>query len=790
MEINDPVILDKMKSVKTKIQKLIEQGRLQDAKDALGNYEKMISDDIDVYSMRSVISIMEGNIDEAESIILDGLKNDSCIFDLLFNLAYIYEQQAKCQEAADMYSKADTVADTDENKLNVKNALDNIKNSDNNITFKEKKRLVFFVKRGMDSFIDDIITGLSVDYWTRKIIVDNYKQIDKGMEWADVCWFEWCDELVAYASNSNLSIEKTVVCRLHSYEAFTDYPKNVNWDNVDKLICVAEHIKDNVLSKIGISEDKVSVIYNSIDLDKFTFKKREKGFNIAYAGYINYKKGPMLLLQAFKAINDFDNRYVLHIAGKFQDERDELYFEQMADELQLRNNIKFDGWRTDINKWLEDKNYIICTSLLESQSLSVMQAMAKGIKPLIHNFVGARHIYPSGLIWNTIDEAVKLVISDDYETDLYHKYINTRYSQDIIRYEIKDTLLKLENNNMISASSKPLVTIGVMCYNHIRYIDECMSSILNQTYPNKEIIIVDDFSTDGCIEKITTYTKEYNEVKAILHEKNTGNSCYSYKDIIEAASGEYFVFIATDDYFPDKYVIDNYMKELIKNPSLDYVYGNLRIVDTFGNTKNVWRYKQFTRQEVVTSTFRSYGSGVLGMTGMHKKEFYTKNGLTWLIQKDNKVGTDTVTALQNMKYGFEIKHINKDILCYRHHDSNITLNLKDRIMSIVCSLEYTIENFSEDVYFPEVEWGILTPSDKQAFKMYLIGLHYTDTYIYYINDYIPWNSKEYKVNRSDVIEYSKLLKDKALLYFGLSLKENNAYYNEILELKRRMETVT
>ncbi len=782
-------VMERIRSIKLKIQSLIEGGRLKEAEEALDNYDRKIPDDIDVSSMRAVILIMKNKLDEAESVIREGLKKDSCVFDLLFNMAYIYELKEKYQEAADMYSKAGTVADTDENMLNVKNALNNVKGLGNNVDFKEKKRLVFFVKKGMDSFIDDIIDGLSSEYWTRKIIVDNYKQIDIGMEWADVCWFEWCDELVGYGSKLKVAEEKKVICRLHSYEAFTDYPAHVNWDNVDKLIFVADHIKNYVSEKVCIPKEKISVIPNGINLDKYTFNVRKKGFNIAYVGYINYEKGPMLLLHTFKAIHNIDNRYVLHIAGEFQDERDLLYFKQMIDELGLRDSIKFDGWQTDINNWLEDKNYIICTSLLESQNLSAMQAMAKGIKPLIHNFIGAHHIYPSGLIWNTIDEAVKLVISDDYETDLYHKYINTHYGQDIIRDKIKDTLLNLENNNMISASSKPLVTIGVMCYNHIRYIDECMSSILDQTYPNKEIIIVDDFSTDGCIEKITGYTKEYNEVKAIFHKKNTGNSCYSYKDIIETASGEYFVFIATDDYFPDKYVIDNYMKELIKNPSLDYVYGNLRIVDTFGSLKSTWRYKQFTKQEVVFNTFRAYGSGVLGMTGMHKKDFYTKNGLTWLIQKDNKVGTDTVTSLQNIKHGFEVKYINKDILCYRHHDSNITLNLKDRIMSIVCSLEYIIDNFSEDLYISDVEWEKISPEDKKAVKMYLIGIHYINAYIYYINDYIPWNSKEYKVNRLDVIEHSKPLKDKALFYLDMSLKENNIYYNEILDIKRRMEII-
>lgn len=61
------------------------------------------------------------------------------------------------------------------------------------------------------------------------------------MQWADICWFEWCDELIAYGSKLELAREKKVICRLHSYEAFTDYINNVTWNSIDKLI-VVEHI--------------------------------------------------------------------------------------------------------------------------------------------------------------------------------------------------------------------------------------------------------------------------------------------------------------------------------------------------------------------------------------------------------------------------------------------------------------------------------------------------------------------------------------------------------------------
>lgn len=335
------------------------------------------------------------------------------------------------------------------------NDTENLK-EDISCVVKDKMKLAFFVRLGLDSFLGDIIEGLSQEYEIKKIIATEYKQIKDGMQWADICWFEWCDELIAYGSKLELAREKKVICRLHSYEAFTDYINNVTWNSINKLIVVGAHIKDFIVQNFNIDEKIISVIQNGIDEKKWTYKERENGFNIAYVGYINYKKGPMLLLHTFKAIYDEDNRYKLYIAGVFQDNRDVLYYNQMVRELGLENNVIYEGWQNDLDKWLEDKNYILCTSVLESQNMSVMQAMCKGIKPIIHNFVGARVIYPSQYVWNTITEAVEMISDKNYTSKVYRSFIKERYSLNDQSIKIKDLLISLskkgskENLNYIN----------------------------------------------------------------------------------------------------------------------------------------------------------------------------------------------------------------------------------------------------------------------------------------------------------------------------------------------------
>ena len=421
---------EKVKSVKAKIEKLIEQGSIDEARAALERFEEKMPGDQDICSMRAVIHIVEGDIDKAESILLDGLTNDSIHFDLLYNLAYIYEQRGQLQQAADFYCKAGTAATDASKKSSVDDAITRLKLSDSSIQVIEKDRIVFFVKAGMDSFLGDIIQGLSDDYFVRKIVVSDFKQIDEGMEWADVCWFEWCDELIVYGSRLPLAQSKKIVCRLHRYEVFTDNPGKVVWDNVDKLVIVTRHLQDILeVNYPGISgKVEMFVIENGVDVDKFTFKDRSRGFNLAMVGYIHSRKNPVLLLQITKKLVDFDKRYKLFIAGAFQEQMVRMYWNYQVSRMGLEENVVFEGWQDDISSWLEDKNYLLSTSIHESFGYGIAEAMARGIKPVVYDFLYANEIWDEEFLFSTVDEAVEAILSKVYDSHKYRNFIEGKYS--------------------------------------------------------------------------------------------------------------------------------------------------------------------------------------------------------------------------------------------------------------------------------------------------------------------------------------------------------------------------
>lgn len=488
--------------VKKNISGLINTKNIAEAKKLIGEYESIIKDDPEIISMKAVILIMDGKIQEAELILKEGLVKNSHNFDLNYNLAYIYEQTREFDKAIKSYNIAEDCCNDNILKEDIVHKIEKIRASNPELINASQLKMAFFVKQGMDNFLDNIIEGLSDEYDTKKIVVTEYCQVDEGMEWADICWFEWCDELVAYGSKHKLANEKKIICRLHSYEAFTDYPLYVNWNTIDVVVFVAEHIRTYSINKFRIDRNKTQVIANGVNIKKYKFMNKKPGFNIAYVGYINYKKGPMLLLHTFKTIYDKDHRYKLYIAGQFQDDRFVLYFNQMIREFGLDNNVIFQGWQNDLDKWLDDKDYIICSSVLESQNMSVMQAMSKGIKPVIHNFVGAKTIYDTAYIWNTANEAVKIIEDKNYNSKEYHEFIKCNYSLEKEIINLKKLLINVSNskkntdpanlNRSMKEDSINFIYNGKRIKFYLPYLNDWIQKVIYETNNFYEIVMLED----------------------------------------------------------------------------------------------------------------------------------------------------------------------------------------------------------------------------------------------------------------------------------------------------------
>ncbi len=105
----------------------------------------------------------------------------------------------------------------------------------------------------------------------------------------------------------------------------------------------------------------------------------------------------------------------------------------------------------------------------------------------------------------------------------------------------------------------PLVTIGILCFNAESSILNALESAINQTYKKKEIIVIDDCSTDNSL-KVIRQSKYINEIKIYQNKKNKG-AAYSRNIVTKKSKGSYICYMDDDD-FSDKQRVEIQIKSI------------------------------------------------------------------------------------------------------------------------------------------------------------------------------------------------------------------------------------
>jgi glycosyltransferase involved in cell wall biosynthesis len=117
-----------------------------------------------------------------------------------------------------------------------------------------------------------------------------------------------------------------------------------------------------------------------------------------------------------------------------------------------------------------------------------------------------------------------------------------------------------------------MISIIIPIYNGEQHIDRCLDSVLNQTYKDVEVILIDDCSQDNSFEKCIYYTQKDKRVYTYHNNTNRGVS-YSRNLGVDNAKGEYICFVDIDDIF---YNINSL--QLLYRPEYDLVCGNFELI--------------------------------------------------------------------------------------------------------------------------------------------------------------------------------------------------------------------
>jgi pentatricopeptide repeat protein len=299
---------------------------------------------------------------------------------------------------------------------------------------------------------DEMIECIRQRFQVRLFEGQMEEELCELMEWSDICWFE-PDPLVVAASK--LPKVCTNIVRLGHYEAYKQWPRQVDWSNIDILVTVGDSfIRDALVQRIHGLESQTSIVSvpNGVNLEQFAFRNHQRGKNIAFLANLRMLKNPAFVLQCMQKLHYIDPEYRLFFGGEFADSALEQYLKHLVDSLGLRDVVFFDGRQEDVNSWLEDKHYIVSTSIIESQSRGILEGMACGLKPVIHNFPGAGQMLPSEFLFNISEEFCEQICSDKYEPQRYRRFVEENYPLENQLKEINDIFKQLESGSVIHDS--------------------------------------------------------------------------------------------------------------------------------------------------------------------------------------------------------------------------------------------------------------------------------------------------------------------------------------------------
>lgn len=212
-----------------------------------------------------------------------------------------------------------------------------------------------------------------------------------------------------------------------------------------------------------------------------------------------------------------------------------------------------------------------------------------------------------------------------------------------------------------------LISIIIPIYNVEKYLVECIESVMNQTYKNLEIILVDDGSTDKSLEICKKYEKKDNRIK-VIHQENFGLS-YARNVGIENANGRYLAFLDSDDF------IEKNMYEELYN-DLKYEEADIAGCDyyIYKNANKAKKSDDFSKEKEIMNIETALikmnllkGFGVSVWNKLFKKEIF--NEIRFPVGEKNE---DWLIIYKLLEKAQKIVYNPKAMLYYRQRKGSIT----------------------------------------------------------------------------------------------------------------------
>jgi glycosyltransferase involved in cell wall biosynthesis/2-polyprenyl-3-methyl-5-hydroxy-6-metoxy-1,4-benzoquinol methylase len=369
----------------------------------------------------------QGNLDKARSLFDAALQQDPDNKVAHNNLGVVAFRQQRLDDAEGHFTSALKLDREYQESHNNLKALRLVR-------AREDKSLLKNFRIALISPFENKFLKLWSDYFSREnevrvLTPKTDSELDSLGDWPQIVLSGWCNQPLFYLSHRRPP--RVLATYIRSYEALTPgMLQAARWDKIHGAVFVADHVRQvaNQIGPEGLGKVRQATIFNCVDTDQYPFYENGPGHDIAYVGYINHKKGIGLLMQCIEQASRLDEKYHFHFAGVFQEARYEHYMKHLLRETGLQDRVTFHGWVKDIQGFLADKNYVISTSPWEGCPNNVIEAMACGVRPLVHNWKGAKDLFGNDLVFDTVDQFTRMLTSEGYDARAYRRIVSERFN--------------------------------------------------------------------------------------------------------------------------------------------------------------------------------------------------------------------------------------------------------------------------------------------------------------------------------------------------------------------------
>lgn len=174
------------------------------------------------------------------------------------------------------------------------------------------------------------------------------------------------------------------------------------------------------------------------------------------------------------------------------------------------------------------------------------------------------------------------------------------------------------------------ISIIVPIYEVEQYLNRCVESLINQTYKNIEIILVDDGSPDRCPSICEEYARQDDRV-VVIHKKNGGLSDARNCGLMKA-SGDYILYVDSDDYL-ELNACEQLISEM--NPEVDFVVGVIKEIKkrviTYQKHTNLVSKKEYSSKDFIIKSIKKNEWFAPAVLNLYRKAFLLDNGLFYRV---------------------------------------------------------------------------------------------------------------------------------------------------------------